>query len=124
MPVPPRQREIYLQGAAGRTPSLPLDYSALEEAARRRLRPSAYAYLAGGAGREDTMAANRSAFGRWSIVPRMLTDVSGRAPGLELFGRRLSAPLLLCPIGVLELAHPQGDLAVARAARGTGSRAL
>jgi lactate 2-monooxygenase len=66
------------------------------------------------------MAANRAAFERWSIVPRMLRDVSTRDLTVELFGRTLPAPLLLAPIGVLELAHPEADLAVARAAAAEG----
>ena len=66
------------------------------------------------------MAANRDAFERWRIVPRMLRDVSRRELSVELFGRRLPAPLFLSPIGVLEMAHPQADLAVARAAAEAG----
>jgi L-lactate dehydrogenase (cytochrome) len=81
---------------------------------------AAYAYVAGAAGLEDTMAANRAGFARWRIVPRVLRDVSGRDPGVELFGRRLPAPLLLCPVGVLEMAHPDADVAVARAAAAEG----
>ena len=63
------------------------------------------------------MDANRKAFGKWGIVPRMFQDVAGRDVSCTLFGRTLSWPLVLCPVGVLELAHPQADLAVARAAR-------
>jgi lactate 2-monooxygenase len=83
--------------------------------------PDAYAYIAAGAGNERTLAANREAFDRWRIVPRILRDVEQRDTGIELFGRRLPTPFLLAPIGVLELAHHQGDLAVARAARATGT---
>lgn len=53
-------------------------------------------------------------------MPRMLRDVSRRDLGIELFGRRLPTPFLLAPIGVLELAHPEADLAVARAAAEEG----
>ena len=62
------------------------------------------------------MRENRAAFERLKILPRMLRDVSSREIGIELFGRRLPAPLLLAPIGVLEEAHPEADLAVSRAA--------
>ena len=75
----------------------------------------AFAYTAGGAGSESTMRANRAAFDRWRIVPRMLRDVSVRDTSVELFGRRLPVPLLVSPIGVLELMHGDADLAVARA---------
>ena len=84
------------------------------------MRPEAFAYVAAGAGSEETLRANRAAFERWRIVPRMLRDVSGRDTGAELLGRRLESPFLLAPIGVLELAHRQADLAVARAARAAG----
>jgi lactate 2-monooxygenase len=66
------------------------------------------------------MDANRAAFDRWRIVPRVLRDVETRDRSIELFGRRLPSPLLLCPIGVLEMAHREADLAVARAAAGWG----
>jgi lactate 2-monooxygenase len=79
-----------------------------------------FAYIAGGAGLESTMAANRAAFERWRIVPRFLKDVSVRDSSVELFGRRLPAPFLLAPIGVLEMAHREADLAVARAAATEG----
>lgn len=80
----------------------------------------AFAYTAGGAGSESTMRANRAAFDRWRIVPRVLRDVSVRDTSIELFGRRLPTPLLLSPIGVLELMHRDADLAVARAAASLG----
>jgi isopentenyl diphosphate isomerase/L-lactate dehydrogenase-like FMN-dependent dehydrogenase len=66
------------------------------------------------------MRANREAFERWRIVPRMLHDVSSRDTSVELFGRRLPSPLLLSPVGVMELFHPDADLAVARAAATVG----
>jgi len=92
----------------------------LEERAREALSPEAFAYLAGGAGAESTMRANREAFERRRIIPRVLCDVSERDTSVELFGRRLPAPLLLAPIGVLELARRDGDLLAARAAASEG----
>ena len=121
-PTPPlnRQSEIYIAGMAGKKPLIPVSARRLEEAARRRMSPEAYAYVAGGAGAEDTVRANREAFERRRIVPRMLRDVSARDTTVELFGRALPAPLLVAPVGVLELAHPEADLAVARAAAAAG----
>jgi isopentenyl diphosphate isomerase/L-lactate dehydrogenase-like FMN-dependent dehydrogenase len=115
-----RQTSIYLGGVSGIRPRVPADATKLEERARRSLSRNAFAYIAAGAGTEDTLAANRRAFERWRIVPRMLRDVSERDPATELFGRRIPAPLLLAPVGVLELAHPHADRAVARAAREVG----
>jgi L-lactate dehydrogenase (cytochrome) len=115
-----RQAAIYGAGAGGRRPRVPTAFARLEAAARRAMSRAAYAYMAGGAGREDTMAANRAGFDRWRIVPRVLRDVSARDPSVELFGRRLPSPLLLGPIGVLGMAHPEADVAVARAAAAAG----
>src|SRR5207302_3700799 len=75
-----------------------------------------FAYVAGGAGAELTLRANRAAFERWAIVPRVLRDVSVRDPSIDLFGDRLPAPIVLAPVGVLEMAHREADAAVARAA--------
>jgi lactate 2-monooxygenase len=110
------QKQIYLNGFAGKMPAVPIDAHKLEQAAERVLSPKAFAYLRGGAGRELTVNANESAFGRVQIIPRMLQNVSARNTSTFLFGRKLIAPLLLSPVGVLELVHRDSDLAVARAA--------
>lgn len=114
--APEWQKYIYLNGFAGRRPAVPVDFRKLEDAARSRLTPRAFAYIAGGAGAESTVEENRKAFERYLIVPRMLRNVGERDMSIELFGRRLSSPFLLSPVGVLELAHAGADLAVARAA--------
>ena len=115
-----RQRAIFLDGLAGHAPAVPAAYGRLEAAARRAMTPEAFAYVAGGAGEERTMAANRAAFGRHRIVPRVLRGAHPRDLSSSLFGLQLPAPLLLAPIGVLEMAHPEADLAVARAAAALG----
>ena len=115
-----RQSEIYLAGVAGKTPAVPVDFARLEAAAQEAMSAEAFAYVAGGAGSESTLRENRAAFERWRIVPRMLRDVSQRDTSVELFGERLPAPVLLSPIGVLEMAHPEADVAVARAAAASG----
>jgi lactate 2-monooxygenase len=119
-----RQAEIFLAGAIGRRAPVPFDPKQLEERARSSMTADAFAYVAGAAGAEETMRANRRAFERIAIVPRMLRDVSSRDPSVELFGRRLPAPVLLAPIGVLELAHREADLAAARAAASVGVPAI
>jgi isopentenyl diphosphate isomerase/L-lactate dehydrogenase-like FMN-dependent dehydrogenase len=118
--TPTRQQSIYLDGVSGTRPAVPVSMARLERVARRNMSRHAFAYIAGGAGMERTMAANRAAFDRWRIVPRVLRDVSKRDPSVTLFGRTLPAPLLLCPIGALELAHPEADVAVAAAAAAAG----
>jgi isopentenyl diphosphate isomerase/L-lactate dehydrogenase-like FMN-dependent dehydrogenase len=112
-----RQMEIYQQGLLGKAPSQPVSPDALEQEARKELKTEAFDYLAGGAGAEDTMRANREAFRRWRIVPRYLRNVAQRDLSVELFGNRLPTPVLLAPIGVQSILHRKGELAVARAAR-------
>jgi lactate 2-monooxygenase len=117
---PERQTSIYLGGISGGRPRVPVDRFELERQAREAMPEEAYAYIAAGAGAETGVEGNRDAFGRWRIVPRVLRDVSERELGIELFGRRLPTPLLLSPVGVLEMVHKDADLAVARAAAADG----
>jgi isopentenyl diphosphate isomerase/L-lactate dehydrogenase-like FMN-dependent dehydrogenase len=114
------QYEIYARGLAGETPELPLTADALEGLARERLNPPAFGYVAGGAGAERTMRANLEAFERWKIVPRMLRDVSARDLRTTVLGTELPAPLLLAPIGVQSIVHPEAELATGRAAAARG----
>lgn len=113
-----RQFQIYMGGMMGQKPGLPLSYDALEAAAREKLSPEAFGYVAGGAGSEDTMRANREAFARWRIVPRMLRNVAQRDLSVSVLGSTFSVPLLLAPIGVQSIVHPEAEVAVARAAAG------
>ena len=110
-----RQTEVYINGISGTKELVPFDYRKLVDQAKTILPKEAFAYIAAGAGLEDTMRQNRSTFNQWRIVPRMLRDVSKRDTSIELFGKKLPTPLLTCPIGVLELAHKDADLGVARA---------
>lgn len=114
------QLSVYLQGIAGVKPDLPVAVGELEARAREAMDPEAYGYVAGGAGGEDTVRANLEAFRRWRIVPRMLTDVARREYRTELLGTPMPAPVLLAPVGVLGIVHPEGELAVARAAASVG----
>ncbi len=115
-----RQKKIYLEGASGIVSPIPVDYHILEKKATRAMSPEAAAYIVGGAGHGDTMLQNRRAFERWRILPRMLRNVSVRDTSIELFGQKYPYPLLLAPIGVLEMVHPEADLAVAKAAAAMG----
>ena len=114
------QASIYVRGFSGVKSSVPIDLSSLEEEARRRMSSEAFAYVAGGAGLESTVLANRSAFEVLKILPRVLRDVSVRDLSTTIFDAKLPAPLLLSPVGVLELAHKDADIAVAMAAAKTG----
>jgi L-lactate dehydrogenase (cytochrome) len=114
------QYEIYLKGLSGETPKLPLDHRQLEARAREQLSPEAFGYVAGGAGGEFTVEANRRAFERWQIVPRMLRDVSERNLSVSVLGTDMPAPVMLAPVGVQSIVHPDAELAVGRAAAARG----
>lgn len=115
------QNDIYLNGLlTEQIPALSTDMRILEEKARATMSPAGYGYVAGGAGSGATMAANREALERHRIVPRMLRDVGTRELSRTVLGAQLPAPLLLAPVGVQSIVHPQGELAVARAAAEQG----
>ncbi|GAA3230450.1 lactate 2-monooxygenase [Actinocorallia longicatena] len=114
------QNEIYLAGLGGARPGLPTDLHRLEEAARQGLPEQAFGYVAGAAGSESTARANLAVFDQWKIVPRMLRDVGSRDLGTTVLGTAMPAPVVLGPVGVLRILHPEGELAVARAAAALG----
>lgn len=111
-----RQKQIFLNNLSGKDRAIPIAPDKLKKKARKKLSARAYAYIAGSAGKEETKAGNRSAFKKWQIVPSMLRNVSSTDTGISLFGHHYSSPFMLAPIGVLEMAHRQADLAVAKAA--------
>jgi isopentenyl diphosphate isomerase/L-lactate dehydrogenase-like FMN-dependent dehydrogenase len=117
---PERELQLYAQGLVGGKPSVPVTLHLLEAKAKEILAPRAYDYVAGAAGGEDTMRANREAFYRWRIVPRMLRDVAKRDLSVEVLGALLPAPILLGPVGVQEIVHGDADVASARAAASLG----
>jgi lactate 2-monooxygenase len=113
-------REIYARGLGGETPSIPIAVAELESRAAEAMEPRAANYVFAGAGSQATMDANREAFERRRIVPRMLRDVAARDLSTTLLGTAMPAPLLLAPIGVQKIVHPEGELATARAAAALG----
>ncbi|MHB1908457.1 MAG: lactate 2-monooxygenase [Nitrososphaerales archaeon] len=114
------QNAIYLGGLSSSTPKLPVEFELLEEKARAKLAPEAFDYAAGGAGGEGTMKLNLQAFSKYQIVPRVLRNVENRDTRVTLFGKVLPAPVILGPVGVLSIIHPEGELAVARASASLG----
>ena len=126
MPTPPqgpgraRQGLLYRAGVLGQRPEVPTDLDELERRAEVAMAPRAWAYVAGGAGLGTTVRANRAAFERWQLVPRMLPGHSTRDLSVGVLGRRLATPLLLAPVGALALIRRDSDLATGRAAAETG----
>jgi L-lactate dehydrogenase (cytochrome) len=114
------QNEIYLGGLGDQRPAYPVSLVELEATAYEAMSAEARGYVEGGAGSGYTMRANRAAFDRWRIVPRLLNNVAERNLSVELFGRTLPAPVLLAPVGVQSIVHPEGEVATARAAAQVG----
>ncbi|EHR60486.1 alpha-hydroxy-acid oxidizing protein [Saccharomonospora cyanea] len=114
------QSEIYLSGYGGTTPAFTTDLTRLEAVAERVLEPGPFAYVAGGAGSGATSRANREAFDRWALVPRMLTDATERELATTVLGETLPAPVVLAPVGVQSIVHPEAERATAKAAAGLG----
>lgn len=110
-------REIYARGLGGEQPMLPVAVADLEQAALEAMDPNAVAYVFAAAGTEDTMRANREAFRRWRIAPRMLRDVAERDLSTKVLDHEMQAPIMLAPVGAQKINHPDGELATARAAR-------
>jgi lactate 2-monooxygenase len=112
---PETQGATYLRGLSGVTPDVPTNFLTLEAKAKEKMSPEAWAYTAGAAGLESAMEANRAAFLRTPIIPRALKGAAQRDLTTEIFGVKSAGPIMTCPIGVLEMMHPDADLAVARA---------
>ena len=99
----------------------PITIADYESLARARMDPGAFDYYAGGAGDEQTLAANRAAFSKVFLRPRVLGGVGTVDLSLELLGSQLAMPVLLAPTAFHRLAHSEGELATARAAGAAGT---
>jgi len=100
---------------------LPLNVFDYEELARRKLSQPFFDYIAGGADDEITLRRNREAFERIELRPRALVDVSRVDLATRVLGQDVQMPVLLAPAAVQRLAHPEGELATARAAAAAGT---
>jgi isopentenyl diphosphate isomerase/L-lactate dehydrogenase-like FMN-dependent dehydrogenase len=94
----------------------PLSLVDVELRARDALDPATYAFFAGGAGDELALAANRSAFERRVLRPRVLVDVSAVTTRSTVLGKDVALPVLVAPVGFQTLLDDEGELATARAA--------
>jgi lactate 2-monooxygenase len=111
------QNAIYAKGMfANAFPLVTTDPNALEEQARKHLSPRAFAYVYGGAGALQTQYANRAAFRQWHIIPRMMRDTSVRDLSVDLFGKKISHPIIMAPIGVQSLFNEDGEISGAEIA--------
>jgi lactate 2-monooxygenase len=110
------QNAVYIAGE----PVSQVSAADWEAAAQGVLDPGAFGYIAGGAGAESTMRANLEAFHKWRLRPRMLAGNRERDISVEVLGTPSPAPFFLAPVGVLSIAHPEGELAAARGAAAEG----
>ncbi|WP_137896850.1 alpha-hydroxy acid oxidase [Ramlibacter sp. 2FC] len=92
-----------------------------EAHARRVLDDNAWAYFSGGAADELTLRANRGAWDRLELLPRVLRPLAGGHTRVPLLGRTLAHPILLAPVAYQRMAHPDGELATAHAAAALGA---
>jgi 4-hydroxymandelate oxidase len=99
----------------------PLSVEEFEPLARRRLPADVWDYLSGGSGAEQTLAANRAAFGRLALRPRALVDVSRCDHATTLLGDALATPVGVAPMAYHRLVHPEGEVATAIAAGEVGA---
>jgi lactate 2-monooxygenase len=106
------QNEIYVTGES----PWPVGADEWEARASEKLGPGPFGYIAGGAGNEATVRANREAFEQRRLRPRMLAGNSVRDLSVEVLGTPSPFPFFLAPVGVLSIAHSEGELAPARAA--------
>jgi isopentenyl diphosphate isomerase/L-lactate dehydrogenase-like FMN-dependent dehydrogenase len=97
-----------------------LDVFDFEPVARKNIPPAHWGYLVSGVDGEDTLRANRDAFARYQLHARRFVDVSKIDMSVELFGTRFNSPIILCPLGAQKAFHPEGEIAVARAAKARG----
>ncbi|OZF54823.1 alpha-hydroxy-acid oxidizing enzyme [Rhodococcus sp. 14-2470-1b] len=112
---------IYAQGMfTDQKPKITTNLAKLEDQAAARLTPEALGYIVASAGSGSTARANLEAFDRWRIAPRMLRSSAERDHSVTVLGTELPAPLLIAPVGIQTLAHPDGELATARAAAALG----
>jgi len=109
------QMNIYQSGDKA-AQLLPVSYEEWEDRAKKVLAAAAFGYVDGAAGAGDTKRANVDAFQNYRIRPRICCDISKRDLSISLFGSKLPFPILLAPIGVNTILHPDGELAPAKAA--------
>jgi isopentenyl diphosphate isomerase/L-lactate dehydrogenase-like FMN-dependent dehydrogenase len=97
-----------------------LDVFDFEPVAHGNIPPAHWGYLVSGVDGEDTLKANRAAFAHYQLQTRRLIDVSKMDMSIELFGTKYSSPIILCPLGAQRAFHPEGEIAVAKAAKARG----
>jgi 4-hydroxymandelate oxidase len=99
----------------------PLNVRDYERLAEEALDEASFGYFAGGAGDEHAVRGNVEAFDRWRLRPRVLVDVGEVTTATAVLGTQLSMPIIAAPVAYQRMAHPEGEVAVARAAAAAGT---
>jgi len=99
----------------------PINVWDYERLAEEKLDGNALAYFAGGAGDEVTLRENVAAFERLKLRPRVLVDVGSVSTATRVLGTEVALPVLIAPLALQRMAHPDGELATARAAGAAGT---
>jgi isopentenyl diphosphate isomerase/L-lactate dehydrogenase-like FMN-dependent dehydrogenase len=94
-----------------------LDVFDFEPVAKTKIPPAHWGYLITGTDDDATIKANRDGYQKWALRPRRLVDVSKLDTSVDLLGHKYDTPIVLCPLGSQRAFNPQGELAVARAAK-------
>ncbi|KAK3714176.1 hypothetical protein LTR37_007978 [Vermiconidia calcicola] len=110
------QRENFWLDNEGKVPVLNTEPTKLEERAREKLTEGGWYYASSNAGQSETHLANRQAFYRHKVVPRMLVDTNKRDTKCEIWGHKVDAPIGFAPIGINKIYHKDGELPVAKVA--------
>lgn len=111
-----RQKDIYLKGISGWKSPIPFNSSELRTLAKKHMSETAWAYIDGGASDEESIQRNRDAFNNYPIVQRFMRDSSQADFSSTIFNTRLPFPLLVAPIGALDMIYKNADLEVAKGA--------
>src|SRR4051795_9833672 len=99
----------------------PVNVADYERLAADRLPEGPLGYYAGGAGDERTLRENVAAYGRHALRPRVLVDVSDVSTTTTVLGTEISMPVIVAPVALQKMAHPDGECGMARAAADAGT---
>jgi 4-hydroxymandelate oxidase len=113
--------DAFAEAGAAATAADALDVFDLEKAAQPLVPPAHWGYLQSGVDADATLHANQAAFARYQLHPKRFVDVSHIDMATEVLGTKLASPIAFCPIGSLRSLHPEGEVAVGRAAKAKGA---
>ena len=99
---------------------IPVNFNDLQAAAKEKIPHENFEYIRGGASQEQTMRNNRIAFENYSFIPQLLNDTTAIDTNITLFDKTYTKPFIFAPVGMNKLEHPDGELAVVRAASKLG----